>query len=115
MENQMQQTNATPSDNPMAGVFNKVLNVLMEEMNKLIDARVERIMATAIHDEVVSALNDLDLCDEVERVFRNRVDWEGMVASYIDNRLDEVVETTLAGSQDKMCEVLIDILKRGMK
>ena len=44
---QTQETpNATPPVDPIAGVLNKVLYVLMEEVNKMVDSRVERIMAT---------------------------------------------------------------------
>jgi uncharacterized NAD(P)/FAD-binding protein YdhS len=141
MENQANETQA---------MLNRIIHVLMEEVNKMVDTRVERIMSTqataalfdsnledrirtiaqeeaqekisdlpdmedAVHDEVSSQLENIDLDDRVERAF-DRVNWEDRVDERVDEQVADSVDTELDNVlADKIDEVLEERLEEKVR
>jgi len=99
---QTQETpSATPPVDPIAGVLNKVLYVLMEEVNKMVDSRVERIMATQakaalFNDQLEERIRTIAM-EEAQEKIDDMPDMEDVVhdkvAEAIENiDLDDTIE-----------------------
>lgn len=107
-----------------AAVFNDSLEARIREIAQEETSEKLDDIDNEISDKVVSAWGDLDITDSVSRAFQHHVNWEECVQEYVDNELDDKIETEVSNQiddavesklddmlEEKIREVLINIIK----